>query len=137
MVKVKESQGFDRFEGTVEDIKVEPTEYKDKDGNTITGTQYHMYIKPTNIEVKGKTGQMHEWIRVPQTATEEEVPEGSVLHRYLTELWTVMPELKKKDTIPETFLELKGKKFLFVKKVLGKAFEGNAAKEYWTPMAKL
>lgn len=133
MVKRKESGGFDRFEGIIEDIKLEPSQLNPEDQTM----QYHLYIKPTNVEVKGKTGLMHEWIRLSQTTTDDTIPEGSILDRYITEIETVIPETKKIETHTEVFLQLKGKKFLFTKKKLGKAYEGKEAKEYWVPIAKL
>ncbi len=123
---------FEEFEGVVEDVKLEPTNLKGEEGE-----QYHIIIKPTNVEIKGKTGMMHEWIRVTAKATDESVPEGSVLHRFLTELWTVDKETKSMGTHTEMFNALRGKKFKWVKKTLGKSFDGHDAKEYWCPQAKL
>jgi hypothetical protein len=100
-------------------------------------TQYHITLDPENIEIKGKTGFLHEWIRSPKTSTNELVPPGSVVDRYLQQVEIVLPEAKKAKTVLEALLLMKGKKFKFKRLKLGKAFEGHEAREYWTVCQKL
>lgn len=118
----------DTFVGKVEDVLVEPSQRED-----IGGEQYHIVIKPEDIKIEGKTGMIHEWIRIPPKATESAVPEGSVLDRYLAEIELLIPEAKQKQTHFEVFALIKGKKFKWVKKKLGKSFGGYEAHEYWVP----
>jgi hypothetical protein len=93
--------------------------------------QYHISIKPEGIDIKGKTGMLHEWIRLTKTTKEDSVPEGSVLDGYLKMIEMVLPAAKKAETLDEAFGLLKGKRFLWKKMKLGKAYSGHEAKEYW------
>jgi hypothetical protein len=89
------------------------------------------------VEIKGKTGMLHEWIRSPPTSTNESVPQGSVVDRYLQQVEIVVPAARKAKTVIEALLMMKGKKFKFKRLKLGKAFEGHEAREYFVPVAAL
>lgn len=129
MVERTKSEGFDEFVGVVENVILEPSNLTDG------GEQYHLTMKPEGVEITGKTGLMHEWIRVPPKATETSVPEGSVLDKFVQELEVLHNEVKKLGSVPEIFAFLVGKKYLFKKKKLGKSFDGHEAKAYWVPVS--
>lgn len=119
---------FDRFEGEVAEVQLEePT----KEGMQ---KQWHIQIKALKKEIKGKTGLIHCWVRETDTTTGESVPRGSVIERYLTELEDIHgDEIKNLKTVKECFEFMKGKKYLFKSKVLGRAFEGHEPAGYWVP----
>ena len=125
---------IEEFEGLVDEVTVEPSQLKD-----VEQEQFHIAIKPKDSSIlkESKTGHFHEWIRLSKTATDSTVPEGSVADRYIQEIETLMSEAKKKDNVVEVFALLKGKSFLFKKKILGKSFEGKEARQYWTPVKLL
>jgi len=128
MVERTEAQGFDTFEGQVESVEREPSSLEGVDQE-----QYHIQIKPLNVEISGKTGFIHEWVRISAKTTDTSVPEGGVLDKYLGEIEVLFREAKKLDSHAEVFALLTGNSFSWVKKKLGKAYDGNAAKEYWAP----
>lgn len=97
--------------------------------------QYHLSIKPEGIDIKGATGVMHEWVPMSPKATENSVPQGSVMDKYLTQIEICISKAKKVETIQEAFDLLKGQKFKFKKIKLGQSFEGHPAKEYIVPVA--
>lgn len=97
------------------------------------GPQFHLTITPLDVEIKGKTGMMHEWIGIPETATDTSVPQGSVVDRYIEAIEDVHREAKTKKTVQEVFNLMKGNSYLFVKKQLGKAFQGKQAADHWVP----
>ncbi len=125
------SEGLEEFEGTITDVSIDPSTNKD-----IEGDQYHIQMEPVDKELlkESKTGCMHEWIKIPPTATPESAPEGSILDRFVQELEILDSSLKNVKGHKEIFESLKGKKFLFKKKKLGKAYDGHEAHEYWTPV---
>jgi len=120
------------FNGTVEDVQLEKNTYADADND-----QFHITMKPVDKEIKGKTGLLHEWIRMSPKSKEEMIPEGSILDKYLTQVEMLVPEAKKAKTLSDAFNCMKGKKFTFKKVKLGRAFEGHAAREYWVPVSKI
>ena len=122
-----ESSGLEEFEGTVVAVECETG----MEGRL----QYHVSIKPTSIEVKGSTGRMHEWIPMSPKATENSVPQGSVMDKYLTQIEICISAAKKAATIADAFSLLKGKTFSFKKIKLGQSFDGHPAKEYIVPVA--
>ena len=99
--------------------------------------QYELGLKPTNVKVKGPMGVFHEWIALSATASQEAVPQGSVLERYLTHMEICIPAIKKAVTVKQAFQMLVGKKFRFQRMKLGRDFEGNPAREYLVPVAAL
>ncbi len=125
---------IEEFEGEIKDVTIEPSQLKD-----VEQEQFHISIKPKDSSIlkESKTGMFHEWIRLSKTATDSTVPEGSVADRYIQEIETLISEAKKMDTVVEVFALLKGKSFLFKKKILGKSFEGKEARQYWTPVKLL
>jgi len=132
-LEVIESQGLQSFEGVVEKVELQPATSENRND------QYKITIATA---VSKKSGKMYEWVGLSATANDKQVPEGSSLHRYLQELWTVVPETKKLDTVGEQLKAMTGKKFRFVRKVLGKSFTDGSgvkheAKESWVPQALL
>jgi hypothetical protein len=128
IVTRKESSGqLDSFEGTVTKIGFE----------TGIAKQYHLHIEPSSFEVKGATKELHEWVPLSPTATEGEVPQGSVMDRYLTQVEICVPEAKKAATVKEALDMLIGKKVRFQRMKLGRDYNGQAAKEYIVPVARL
>lgn len=98
------------------------------------GPEYDINMKPEGIEIKGPTGCFHEFLRIPDKATETSVPDGSVLDVFLKELESIMPEVKNMATVDEALGVMNGKRFEFRKKQLGKAFEGHQAASHWVPV---
>ena len=131
MVERTKAEGIEEFEGKVNEVVAEDNEMEGK-----TSEQYHLSITPIDADLlkNSKTGMMHEWIKIPPTATAGSVPEGSVLDRFIQELEILDSELKQAVTHREALIWLKGKTFLFKKKKLGKAYGGYEAKEYWIPV---
>jgi hypothetical protein len=129
MVTRTEAKGLESCTATVTGIELESNKLE------AGATQWHIEMDPEDVEIKGKTGKLHEWIRLPGTATEESVPQGSVVDRYLQQLEIAIPEAKKAKTLREAFEMMKGKKFKFKRLKLGKAFEGHEARAYWAPIS--
>lgn len=130
MVERKESQGLNEFEGEVLSVEKEQ-------GMSEGQMQYHVKIKPTNIEVGGKTGQLHEWIPLSKTSSEDAIAKGSVLDNFLRQVEICLPEAKKAATVGEALGLLVGKNFKFQKLELGRAFDGNQARQYAVPVQAL
>lgn len=131
MVERTTSNNLDEFKGTIENINIEESEVQGKKHK-----QYHISIKPLDVEIKGKTGLIHEWIRITDKCTEGSVPEGSVIDRYIQQIEILHPECKKLATITEVFQVLVGNSYQFQKLKLGKSFDGKDAKEYIVPVKK-
>lgn len=129
MVERSTSQGLEEFKGLVADVVLEKNTFGDTESD-----QYHITMKPEGLQMKGKTGFIHEWIRLSAKATQKSVPEGSIIERYLSQLEVVLPDTKKAKTLDEAFAMLKGKRFLFRRVKLGRAFEGKPAREMWVPV---
>lgn len=130
MVLRQESTGkLEEFEGIVEKVELEMGIEDRK--------QYHITIDPTSVKVAGATGKLHEWIPVSQKSTEEKVPLGSVIERYLQQVEICISEAKKAPTIKEALNLMVGKKFKFKKIKLGKDFEGHPARDYSVPVMLL
>ena len=128
MVERTESQGLTSFEGVVESVELQPAVAEDRND------QYKITIK---TPVSKKSGYMYEWVGLSPQTTDDKVPEGSNMDKYLQELECVIPAAKKVTTISEAFGLMVGKEFKFVRKKLGKAFKGQDAKEFWVPQALL
>lgn len=126
MVQRVETKGLDEFVGTVESVELE-VGIEDR-------KQYHVVIDPEDIEIKGQTGRMHEWIPMSPKSKEDALPQGSVMDRFLLQLEIVIKEAKKAVTVKEALQLMVGKKFKFSKIKLGKDFSGHAAKEYIVPV---
>jgi hypothetical protein len=134
MVERIESKRLDSFEGVVKSVEFETSELGE---DNRTQRQYHIKIDPTNVVVGGATHLIHEWIRLSPKATEMAVQFGSVIDRYLTHVEIVVPEAKGMKTVEESLKTMIGKKFRFNKLKLGREFEGQPAKDYWVPVARL
>jgi len=127
MVERSENTGLSEFVGKVKSAELE-TGLEDR-------KQYHIVIEPEGIKVSGPTGALHEWIGLSDKATEEKVPQGSVMDRYLTQIEICISEAKKAPTVGAAFNLLVGKKFRFKKLKLGRDFDGHKAKEYIVPVS--
>jgi hypothetical protein len=132
MVERQSSQGLEEFKGIVAEVVLEKNTFGDAESD-----QYHITMKPEGLQMKGKTGFIHEWVRLSTKATQKSVPEGSIVERYLSQLEVVLPEAKKAKTLDEAFSLMKGKKFLFRRVKLGRAFEGKPAREMWVPVSPI
>jgi hypothetical protein len=130
IVERNQNSGLDEFKGVVADVVLERNTFGETDSD-----QYHMTMKPEGIAMKGKTGFIHEWIRLSSKATQKSVPEGSIVERYLSQLEVVVPEVKKAKTLDEAFAMIKGKRLLFRRVKLGRAFQGHQPREMWVPVA--
>lgn len=126
--RIDNSGKMDEFQGKVSKIELEA-------GIDVTRKQFHIYIEPIGFNIKGPSGLMHEWVPMSPKATNEAIPQGSVLDRYLQQVEIVVPAAKKEATVEGAFKHLVGKKFRFQKMKLGKDFDGHKAKEYAVPVA--
>lgn len=133
MVERKSSEGIDRFDGIVTLVEKVP------DKLNAGREQWHIAMKPADIELlkDTKTGMFHEWIGISSTSGEKVVAEGSVLDNYLKEVEIVLPKAKKAETVSEALRMIEGKKMRFVKKVLGKSFEGKPSLPMFVPSVML
>lgn len=130
MVERKEGgQGLTEFKGEVLDVIREANNINDTDSE-----QYHLTMKPEDVEIKGKTGLLHEWVKMSDKSSQEVVQEGSVIEKYLSIIEGLLPEAKSAKTVDEAMALLKGKSFLFRKQKLGRSYEGKSAREVWTPV---
>lgn len=130
MVDRNSGQGLEEFTGVVADVVLEKNTFSDADSD-----QYHITIKAEGVQVKGKTGFIHEWVRLSAKATQKSVPEGSIVERYLGAIESVVPEARLAKTLDEAFRLLVGKKFLWKRVKLGRAYAGNPPREMWTPVS--
>jgi len=130
MVERNAGQGLEKFTGTVADVVLEKNTFADADSD-----QYHITIKADGVNVKGKTGFIHEWVRLSAKATQKSVPEGSIVERYLGAIEAVVPEARLAKTLDEAFKLLIGKKFTWSRVKLGRAFAGNPPREMWVPQS--
>ena len=131
MVERTEAQGFDEFTGLVENVELEVATEEDRQD------QYHITIDPIDVQVQGKTGKMHEWIRIPGSSTKSSVPQGSVIDAYIRALERLDGAVKKLKDVSEVFAYMKGRKFKFNREKLGKAFGDYKAADYWVPVSLL
>lgn len=131
MVKRKEIELIEEFEGTVMSIDVEPSQRED-----ISNEQIHIEIAPTDKELlkDSKTGRFHEWIRITDKTENNLVPEGSILDRYMQEIELIHKDAKNKETYMEVFKLMMGNTYLFKRKKLGKAYGGFEAHKYFCPV---
>ena len=133
MVNFKEGGKFESFDGIVTAVVLEKaTEEQQKQG---FGDQFKITI---DSPVSKKTGKMYEWLGISPTSKlgegdEDDVAIDSILGKYLQELAIPLAEVKKAKRAEEALKMMIGKKFHFVMKKLGKAFEGKEAKEYKVP----
>jgi hypothetical protein len=124
--RVEMSGGLDDFEGVVDSVELE--------AGIDDRRQYHVRINPTSFKVKGPTQQVHEWIPMSPRSTEEAVPQGSVVDRYLMQLEIALPEVKAVAKVGDALKRMEGKKFHFKRLKLGKDFDGKKAKDYIVPV---
>jgi len=135
-IPVAPAEEFDEFIGLVVDVKRElQPDYPDKESGV---EQYHLLLKPDKIKVKGKTGCLHEWVRITKKEQEDGIiREGSSIYRYIQEIQSVLPETKDAETPDDVFKILIAKHFLFKRKVLGSSFRGHPPRRYWVPIKLL
>lgn len=126
MVERTSSEGLEEFVGIVDNIEIQEGE---------NGSQYHLEIEPVDKDVlkNSKTGHFHEWLRISSTATETSVPEGSVLSEYIRAVERLYKDAKNKEKVADVLDMLKGKKIVFVREKLGKAYGGHEAADHWVP----
>jgi hypothetical protein len=129
MVERTAPTGLESFEGKVVDIVLEKNTFQDTESD-----QYHISMEPTTLAVKGKTGFLHEWLRLSPKTTQTAVPEGSVVERYLAQVELCIPEARKEKTLDAALKLMKGRLFEFRKVKLGRSYEGRPAREVWTPV---
>jgi hypothetical protein len=128
MVLRTESSGkIDEFVATVTAVTLEQ-------GVSVDRKQYHVFMTPEGIEIKGETKQFHEWIPMSPKATDTQIPQGSVMDRYLQQIEICIPAAKKEPSVALALNLLVGKKFKFQKVKLGKDFDGHPAREYAVPV---
>jgi hypothetical protein len=125
MVNRKTPEFTTEFNGKVVNITIE------KDKNEMS--QYHLEILPLDLEIKGKTGYMHEWIRITKETTDTDIIEGSILDFYIQDLELCDKSVKNMKTHQEVLFFMKDKCFQFAKKKYGKSFNGKDAAEHWYP----
>ncbi len=121
--------GIEEFKGKVDSVKHETSELPDGSKQE----QFHIVIEPLNIEVGGETGKMHEWLPISKKATKTSVPEGSILHKYISELELLDKAVKDIKEVEKALKSMEGKCYQFKPIKHGQAFGGKEAKEYWTP----
>ena len=133
MVERTKAEGIDEFDGTVRLVELVP------DQLNPDRQQWHIEIEPEDKELlkESKTKAFHEWLRITETATENSVAEGSKTDNYIKEIEAVMPATKKLSKVEQVFRAMEGKKFHFVKKILGKSFGGHPAKPSFVPQRLL
>jgi hypothetical protein len=132
MVERTTQTGLESFEGKVVEITLEKNSFQD-----VESDQYHIQMEPTTVAIKGKTGFLHEWLRLSPKTTQTAVPEGSVVERYLAQVELCIPEARKEKTLDGALKLMKGKTFEFRKVKLGRSYEGRPAREVWTPVKLL
>lgn len=128
MVQRTESE-LREFVGRVTNVTRETSEL-----NGERREQFHIQMKPHDREVQGSTGVFHEWIGIPDTATESTVPEGSNLDRYLQELESCDRELGSSESLNGALTGMVDKTYRFKKKKLGKSYKGHEAREFFVPV---
>ena len=131
MVERTKNEGFEEFKGTV--VGVTKESGKVFEDSKEAQDQYHIEIEPLNVKIEGETGKIHEWLRVSAKATDNSVPEDSVMDRFLQELEVLDKEVKDISTVEKALESMNGKSYFFKRIVLGKSFGKHDAKLYWTP----
>lgn len=127
MVERTISKGLDEFVGFARVIEAIQGSF---------GPQVKMEIEPEDKTLikAGKTGRFHEFLRLPPTASESRIPEGSVMDIYLREVESLIRDARNKETILEALRVLLDRKILWRRKVLGKRYKGYEASEHWIPV---
>lgn len=127
-LSVTSSDLFEEFKGNVTNVEIDsPPHFPEI-------KQYHLFVKPCEVNVKGKSGVFHIFVRIPKKTLESgELVEGSVLYRYVQEIQSLVKESKDATKIEEVFEAILNKTFLFKKQILGQSYKGNAARQYFTP----
>ncbi len=133
MVDRTKAEMLESFDGLCEKVEVVPDQMRDG------GEQIHLELKPDDdaILAGSKTGRFHEWLRITDKSTETTVPEGSKIEAYLKDIEVALPETKKAKKVIDAFKLMEGKKFKFVRKILGKSFKGHEAKPSFVPQTTL
>lgn len=128
--RTESNKKLDDFEGKVVSVELEEGIDQRK--------QYHITIDPIGFKVGGATGKLHEWIGLSPRATQEQVPQGSVMDRYLQQIEICLGKpARDAATVDVALKMLAGKKFKFSRIKLGKDFDGKSAREYIVPVSQV
>lgn len=127
-IGIKESEALTQFEGKIVGHEKKAGEF---------GEQYIQELKPADPTLikNGKTGSFWNYLRVPPTATDDELPKDSVLQKFVEAVCKADKDLKKCNTVHELFSAMDKKSYLFSKMKLGKSFENHDARDVWVPVA--
>lgn len=128
-----EFETIEAFNGVLQEVEIKTSEFEGE-----TQKQIHMAIEPSDPEIveklkDSKTGMLHNFIRISPKTGDDNVPEGSNLDGYLTEIESVIPEAKESETFIQAFELLKGKNIKWVYKKIGRSFKGYEGKSFYTP----
>ena len=125
----KGGAGLNEFTGTF--LKATLEQGQKPDDNGQMRKQWHIEMRPDDLSLikKGTTGSFHEWIS-------NSVIEGSNMEKYVQECYLADPSLKSKNDIAELFKAMTNKKYVFVRKKLGKSYKGFEAVERWIPRSR-
>ena len=126
VTRLDSSSKLDEFEGKVVSVDLEMGLQDRK--------QYHVQIEPTSFKLESATGHAHEWISLSPRATEEGIPQGSVMDKYLMQVEICISAAKQAKTVGDAMKMLVGKTFKFKKLKLGRDFNGQPAREYICPV---
>jgi len=125
----------ERKTGEIEECKakVDDVQLEDSEVNGEKQQQVHITLEPQDIDVGGKTGYLHTWIRVSPSTEETRVPEGSTMDRYLQEVEDIDKDARTEKWY-DAFRAMVGKTYKFKKKTIGKSYQGHAAKRELVPV---
>ena len=96
-----------------------------------------MIVAPTDMKVGGKTGKIHDWIPLSATSSNDSIAKGSVLDGFLRQVEICLKGAKTAKTVSEALGMMVGKTFQFHRVELGRAYEGNPARQYSVPVQLL
>lgn len=127
-------QNIEKFEGVMESWDIETN----SDGQNAV----HMVFNPLEKDIidtikKSKTNRLHNYIRLSPKTENDVIPDGSSFAMFLREVIIVEPETKKLNSWQEMVEYLKGKKYLFQKKKIGKDYDGHKGRSAYIPIQKL
>lgn len=135
--KTTEFEQIEAFDGKLEVLELQEGEFE----GTKT-KQIHMAFRPLDETTKkaletSKTGMLHNFLRVSPKATDDEVPEGSNLDKYLIEVESVITSSKTAKTYMQAIETLKGKPIHYIYKKIGRAYQGYEGSSFFVPQSRL
>lgn len=142
----KKKEALEQFDGLCEKVEQVQTAFENEEGVKLPDgeqkTQWHIIIKPTCKEgieqVKGtKTERFHAFITLSPKATDEQIPEGSIMDSYLKEIEIALPNTKKLTKVSEVMAAMVGHKFRWVLKKVGRDFEKYEGRKLYIPHVEL